>query len=188
MQRRSVLPLLASIPFILPHNAAAQKKLELLGIPLNGATREQVRHAFKAQGIKATREDPRYWHDTYSAQGVLDGATELAMGYLMSGQFAVASYTLPSYMDTQQVSRVIDMVASKYGRPTAVQGNYSLGPVTAVWTLGPSARIEVLREWPDTTTYLKLIDPPIFTQLKREMEDDRKAEVARKAKAQSKAF
>jgi len=188
MQRRFVLPLLASAPFFLPLNAAAQKKLEMLGIALNGASREQIQQAFKAQGIKATREDPKYWHDIYNAQPILEGATQLTMAYLVTGQFAIAAYTLPSQLDTQQVSRVVDMVAAKYGRPTTVRGNYAVGPVTASRNLGPSALIEVYREWPSTTTYINLIDPPILELLKREMEEDKKAAAEQKAKAQSKAF
>ena len=188
MQRRSFV-YTATVALFLPLRALAQQKsLEMPGVQLNGASREQIRQALRKQGVKALREDLAYWFDTYSAQGLLEGADELAMGYLTSGRFAVATYTLPSFMDVQQASRVAEMVSSKYGRPTAVRGNYGIGPATATWSLGSSARVEVFREWPNTTTYLRLSDPAAMEQMRSEMEEDRKAQAAQKAKAQSKSF
>ena len=91
-------------------------------------------------------------------------------------------------MDTEFVGKVINMVSSKYGRPSSQSGSYGLGPVTARWNLSQGMQIEVERGWPDTTTYLKFLDPVAFGQMQSEIETQKKAQESQKNKAQSKAF
>lgn len=172
-----------------PAQAAEPKSLELFGVTLKNAQRDHLRQAFKQNGLKATREDSSYWVDTYNAEGILDGATQFQAGYTSSdGKFAYAQYTFPGFMDTQLVGKVINMVATKYGRPSSQQGNYGLGEVSAKWNLGQSMQIVVSRGWPDTTTYLQFIDSPSHRQMKSEIEAEKTAQATQKAKAQSKAF
>lgn len=168
--------------------AADPKLLELFGVALKGASRDELRAVLKKQSLRPLQEDKNTWGDTYSAEGVLEGASELFVGYVRDDKFAYARYTFEAFMDTQLVEKVINTVSTKYGRPSSVQGSYSLGPVTAVWKLDKGGQIEVTRGWPDTTTYLRLIDSPAYAQMRAEMESDRKADAAQKAKAQSKAF
>ncbi len=191
MQRRSfIAATAAAIVFsALPALAADQKPLELFGVTLKGATRDQLRQVFKQNGLRATREENNYWVDTYDAQGVLEGASEFKAGYVSaSGKFAYAEYTFSGFMDTQLVAKVINMVATKYGRPSSQSGNYGLGQVTAKWNMGQGMQIEVSRGWPDTTTYLSFIDSSANSQMRAEIDAEKKAQVTQKAKAQSKAF
>ena len=169
--------------------AADQKQLELFGVALKGATRDQLRQSFKQNGLRVTREDNKYWVDTYNADGVLDGASEFQAGYVSaSGKFAYAQYTFSGFMDTQLVGKVINMVSTKYGRPSSQQGNYELGGVTAKWNMGQDMQIVVSRGWPDTTTYLQFIDSPSNRQMNAEIDAEKKAQATQQAKSQSKAF
>jgi hypothetical protein len=191
MFRRTFMAMLAVAVFAAAPSAstaADPKSLEIFGARLNGATRDQLRQVLKKHGLRVLKEDKNEWFDTYGAEAALEGASELAVGYVQADTFAIAEYTLPSFMDIQQVERVVSMIATKYGRPTSVRGNFGLGQVTATWKLGPNAEIEVARGWPNTTTYLRLIDPAARNQMVREMEAARKAQTEQKAKAQSKAF
>ncbi len=96
--------------------AADPRPLELFGVTLKGAARDQLRQVFKQNGLRATREENGYWVDTYDAHGVLEGASDFQAGYIVaSGKFAFAQYTFASFMDTQLVAKVIKMVATKYG-------------------------------------------------------------------------
>lgn len=169
--------------------AAEQKPLELFGVSIKGASRDQMRQAFKQGGLRSTREDRNYWIDTYDAQGVLDGASEFEAGYVSAtDKFAYSQYTFPGFMDTELVGKIISMVASKYGRTTSQSGSYGLGPVIARWSLAQGMQIEVSRGWPNTTTYLKFIDLTANAQMQNEIEAMKKSQESKKNKAQSGAF
>jgi hypothetical protein len=165
------------------------KQVELFGITLKNADREQLRQAFKQNGMKAVREDKLYWVDTYNAEGVLEGASEFSAGYVSAtGKFAFAEYKFAGFMDTQLVGKVISMVSVKYGRPSAQSGDYGLGPVTATWNIGQDMKIEVSRSWPDTTALLKFIDSAANKQMRVEIDAEMKTQERQKAKSQNKAF
>lgn len=191
MQRRLFIAATTAVIVVsaLPAAAAEQKALELFGVPLKGATRDQLREAFKQNGLRATREENNYWADTYNAQGVLDGASDFQAGYVAAtGKFAYARYTFPGFMNTQLVGKVINMVVTKYGRPSSENGSYGLGEVTAKWNMGQGMQIEVSRGWPDTTTYLSFTDSGAYKQMLAEIDAEKKAQAAQQVKAQSKAF
>lgn len=170
-----------------PGPAAAH--LELFGVPLKGATRDQLREALKRNGMRATREDDRYWLDFYDATDVLEGASEFYAGYVSAtGRFAFAQYEFPAFMDTRMVERVVNMVSTKYGAPSSVKGRYGLGEVQAWWNLEGGMEIEVSRGWPDTTTYLTFIDTAADAEMRSEIDAEKAAQERIKAEAQSHAF
>jgi hypothetical protein len=169
--------------------AAEPKSLELFGVTLKGTSRDQLRKAFKQNGLRPTREENGYWVDTYDTQGVLDGASQFQAGYVAAtGKFAYAQYTFNGFLDTQLVGKVINMVSTKYGRPSSQRGNYGLGEVSAKWNMGEGMQIEVSRGWPDTTTYLSFTDSSAYNQMRAEIDAEKQAQVTQQAKAQSKAF
>lgn len=147
MNRRVALLTIVAASLVYPLAlCAAPKKMELFGVSLKGVSREQLRQTLKQNGVSVLREDNRYWVDNYSAEGLLEEASVLAVGYVVaSGTFAYAEYTFPSHMDTKQVARIIDMVATKYGRPTSLKGYYGLGEVTARWNMGSGMEWRVSR-------------------------------------------
>lgn len=191
MQRRTfVVATGAAIVFSAPPSIAAERKpLELFGVALKGATRDQLRQAFKQHNLRATREDKNYWVDIYDAQGVLDGASQFRAGYVAADdKFAFAEYTFSGFMDTQLVGKVISMVVTKYGSPSSQSGNYGLGPVTAKWNMSQGMQIEVSRGWPDTTTLLKFSDSSGYSKMRAEIDAEKNAQERQQVEAQSKAF
>jgi len=192
MQRRKFLMVIGAIAAITLSGApvmAATPNIEMFGTTLKGAKRDQLRQVFKQGGMIPTREDGAYWVDLYDSNGVLNGAAQFAVGYVMkTDEFAYAQYTFPSTMNTGLVKEVIDLVASKYGQPSEKKGQYGLGSVTATWKVGKNMKIEVSRGWPDTTTYLSFVDIPSNKAMNAEMEDNNKKMQQQKAAAQSNAF
>lgn len=189
MKRRTFVLAFCAACVAIPVSAADTKSIELFGVTLKGASRDQLRKTFKQNSLKATREDDDYWVDKYNAQGVLDGASELAAGYVNASRtFAFAEYTFPAFMDSQLVGKIINMVAIKYGRPSSQNGNYELGSVNARWNVGQGMQIEVSRGWPDTTTYLRFSDTAAYSLMNAEINTEKKSQEQQKAKAQSKAF
>lgn len=163
--------------------------LQLFGVKVKGASRDQLRVAFKEGGLAATRENDRYWVDTYNPQGVMEGASAFSAGYLMNGRtFAYAEYEFRGFMNTELVTKVANMVINKYGPPSYHSGQEGLGAVTYKWNLPQGMLIQVQRGWPDTTTYLSFVDNAVFAEMKREQESDKQAAEKEKAKEQSKAF
>jgi hypothetical protein len=167
----------------------APTHLELFGVPLKGATRNQLREALKRHGMRATREDDRYWLDFYDATDVLEGASEFCAGYVSAtGRFDFAQYEFPAFMDTRMVERVVKMVSTKYGAPPSIKGRYGLGEVLASWNLEGGMEIEVSRGWPDTTTYLTFIDTAADAEMRSEIDAEKAAQERKKAEGQSHAF
>jgi len=163
--------------------------VELFGARLKNATRTQLRTAFGNSPLQAKREQDEYWVDLYNSGAALEGSSQLAVGYTHAeGQFAYAEYTFPSHMDTQQVQRVVEMVAAKYGKPGKFSGSVGLGNVEAVWQRGKDVTIKVYRGWPDTTTYLRFSDRDAEGRMNAEMKANDAAQTRQKAKAQSGAF
>ena len=109
-------------------------------------------------------------------------------GYTENSHFAMAEYTFPSSMNIGQVRHIIKMVSTKYGQPSSVNGDYRLGPVTAVWNVGDGMEVEVRRGWPNTTTYLDLIDVGARARMKRQLAMQSRQRQMQMAKAQSNAY
>ncbi len=75
------------------------------------------------------RENSNYWVDIYDPSSVLTDANELLFAYTFLGELAYAQYKFPSRMDSDQVTRIAEMVATKYERWNKVSGNPELGPL-----------------------------------------------------------
>lgn len=164
-------------------------QLELFGVQLKSATREQLREVFEAGGLQPVRVEDKYWVDTYSAAGVLDGASGFIAGYVgRTGTFAFAQYEFEGFMDTGLVTQVATMVTHKYGRASTRSGNEGLGPVTYTWKFPQGMTVSVSRGWPDTTTYLTFTDPVAHAEMRAEQEADKRAAERERAKAQTRAF
>lgn len=166
-----------------------RQSVELFGVPLKNAPRSTLRQAFLQAGVRTMRVEDGYWVDLYDPQGILDEATELAVGYVgATSRFAFAKYTFRSFMDTDQVRRIVKLVSTKYGAPSKQSGNYGLGAVRATWNLTDSMQIEVARDWPDTTTTLMYFDPKAYNQMKVEIDAQKEETHKGRSKAQNKAF
>jgi TPR repeat protein len=168
----------------------ANSPLKLFGVGLKGITRDQLEPVLTKAGLTPHNGHvgAKWWFDKYDVNGRLEGASELAVGYTSDNRFAFAEYTFPSIMIPDQVRRIIAMVKTKYGRPSSVNGPYGLGNVTAYWNVGDGMRVEVKRGWPNTTTYLDLIDVKAYAAMKQAMAKQKAKRGAKRAKKQSNAF
>ena len=171
------------------HSAQAAEPLSLFGTPLKGASRDTLRQTLEKAGLTPTRVDNSYFCDQYDTNGQLKGATKLTVCYTEDNNtFASAEYTFPAFMDTTLVQRVIDTVQTKYGRPSSLQGDVNLGGVTAKWNEPQGMQVRVARGWPDTTTYLDLLDVANDRKMHAQMKADAAAQQKKQAQSQSKAF
>jgi hypothetical protein len=163
--------------------------LELFGMKLKGATRDQLRQALQIGGLQPIRVDDRYWVDTYNPTSVLDGASAFSAGYTYKNNiFAYAEYTFDGFMDTTLVTKVANMVSNKYGRAVSHSGSDALGDVTYQWNFPQGMSIRVVRGWPDTTTYLTFLDQTTYAQMQAEQKNNQQSIEKAQANAQSRAF
>lgn len=168
---------------------AAPAALALFGTPLKDASRSELRQALIKAGLSPRRVDSSYFCDEYGVNGKLKGASQLTVCYTENdNHFASAEYTFPAFMDTQLVQKVIDTVKSKYGPPIAVSGDVGLGPVSAKWAMAQGMEIRVSRGWPDTTTYLDLVDKKNLDNMHKQMSAEKNAAIRQQAKKDSNAF
>lgn len=190
----AVTAIMATIPPLMANAADGPTKpassgIQVLGISITTATRDEARASLKQQAVPAKREDDRYWIDLYDARSVLDGASDLQVGYVMkTGRLAVLQYTFPAFMETGKVKEVAEMVTQKYGRPASSKGMVDLGPVEYVWNLSGGVRLSVSRGWPDTTVSMSYRITDAYRQMQAELAANERATTESTAKKQSHAF
>ncbi|MGE0106501.1 MAG: hypothetical protein AB7S53_05965 [Thiomonas sp.] len=168
---------------------AAPASLALFGTQLKGASRTELRQTLTKAGLRPQRVDSSYFCDEYGVNGKLKGASILTVCYTEGdNRFASAQYTFPGFMNMQLVQRVIETVKSKYGPPASMSGDIGLGPVSARWPMAQGMEIRVSRGWPDTTTYLDLVDEANLDKMHAQMQADKKAAIHQQAEKDSNAF
>ncbi len=147
--------------------------IEMFGVRLSTASRDLMRQALKTHGLKPIREDARYWVDVYDAKGLIPGASQFYIGYTAANQkLAFAEYAFPSFMDSRHMLQILTKVTAKYGQPHETVGDLSMGAYTARWRMTEGLLIEVVREWPETSTYLKFTNPAVDRDMKAELEQE----------------
>jgi hypothetical protein len=172
-----------------PSASSVGSPLSLFGTPLKGATRAVLRQTLQQAGLTPTRIDDNYYCDLYKTNGVPANSTELQVCYTEDNDaFASAQYTYPSFMDVNLVQRVVDTVSTKYGKPSSLVGNYGLGSVTARWIQPQGMEVRVTRGWPDTTTYLHLIDVANENKRQAQAKAAEEARQRRRALEDARAF
>jgi TPR repeat protein len=161
----------------------------LFGVPIRCATRGRLRQAVAHAGATPVREDGGFFYDLYKSGALLEGSSELQLGYTEAdAEFARAVYVFPSHVDAQQIVRVAEMVGIKYGKFQRRTGNVGLGPAAFEWRLKDGITLRVSRDWPDTTTYLEYLHPDRFAALKKELADAEARGKVKKSLSQSNAF
>ncbi len=162
--------------------------LMLFGASLKNATRSSLEASLQKAGLSAIQVGAQWWFDVYQVSGQLPGADKLSVGYTANNQFAIAEYEFPSFMDMGQVEKIITMTQDKYGPPGRQSGSPNLGNVTAIWNEGNGMQIRVWRGWPQTTTYLDLVDVSNYSKMKQQMQVQKEKEEAKQAQSHSNAF
>lgn len=169
----------ANTRFSAPNLGSAEQQIDdaswiqMFGVRLSSATREEMRQALHSQGMKVIREDARYWVDVYDAKGLLNGATKFYLGYAAaSQQLAFAEYAFANFMDNNHTAQIVKMVTAKYGPSAETVGQLDMGSYTARWRLSDGMQIQVVREWPETSTYLKFTNMQVESEMKAELEKE----------------
>jgi len=160
----------------------------LFNVLMNCADRDELRAAIKGVGATVIKENNNNWGDTYNSSNILQGTSQLYVGYEIKDSFAIAQYTFPANMDTQKVVEVKNFVANKYGEPTTSSGRINVGEVSYQWKLKDGISIEVSRGWPSTTTYLTFKNPKNYDAMKAEQKKQAEAKKAKEYEKQSNAF
>lgn len=187
MKKRLVF--LVATMIVLPYcTSAVAAPLKLFGIPLQGATRQTLEPALLHAGLTPIHVGPHWWYDSYHVHGQLPGASKLLVGYTQNNRFAVAEYIFPSFMNTEQVSKVMHMVEDKYGAPARQSGNIALGGVSATWDERNGMIIRVSRGWPSTTTYLQIENVARHQKMQTEMHQQNQQAQTVQAKVHANAF
>ncbi len=165
--------------------------MEKYGVRWSTAKRDPLRRALHAHGVKPLREDSRYWVDIYEGQALIPGAGQLYVGYTAATQqWVFAEYAFPNFMDNSHTQQMVNRVMAQYGPPYETAGQTDMGAYTARWRLSDGLHIQVVREWPETSTYLKFFNPDAHMEMKAELEQEfskrQKSKLAEGASTRSK--
>lgn len=163
-------------------------RLKLFGTSLQNPNRNTLESAIRKAGLIPIRQGSNYRCDDYKVTGQLGNASRLYVCYTQGERFAYAQYVFPAFMNVRLVKKVIAIVSDKYGKPESVNGDYSLGVVTAYWNFGSNEEIKIYRGWPSTSVYLNLINISNYRRFLYEFRKQKEEETAKKAKSQSNAF
>lgn len=166
-------------------------KTKLFGILIKCVYREELKDSVTISGgkekILILNKNHRDNVDIYDSATLLKGSSELEI-HTHKRRFVKARYTFPSHLDAEQLVRVRDFVANKYGNPTTSSGNPASGKASFEWRLVDGIILSVSRGWPDTTTYLTFTYPENYQAMQAEQERQRKEREAKEYRKQSNAF
>ena len=137
--------------------------LQMFGVRLSTATREEMRQAILREGLTVQREDEAFTEDIYDAPNLMPGLLQLKFTYARDGQkLAKVEYVFTTFLDNAHAGELMQRIESRFGRPLRVTGREESGPYHAVWRLPDLMEIFVGREWPQKTTYLKFFNVPVL--------------------------
>lgn len=171
-------------------HAFAAQPVELFGVPLSTAIRAKLCPALAKAGFIPLRKYLRghtfsadmlsfsfvplnpvglkghLRYDAYKTAGQLKGAYELAVGYTLSGRFAIAKYFIHGLYDHD----VLSMLKDKYGRPYSV---VRLGTLTgrSEYTWKEKNGIEIVLREGFSYTDLKYINVPEYNIRLRQIKE-----------------
>ena len=137
--------------------------LQMFGVRLSTATREEIRQAMRQEGLIAQREDTAFTEDIYDAPNLMPGLLQLKFSYARESQrLARVDYVFTTFMDNAHAGELMQRIQSRYGRPANISGREESGPYHAVWRLQDQMEVFVGREWPSKNTYLKFFNVAVL--------------------------
>ena len=144
--------------------APAVAAVELFGIDLAQATRDQLRGAVKNTGVRLVREagDDEFF-DTYEAQDLLPGARHLYLGFTKQDRrFAFAEYRFKGLEQPELLRRL----KLKYGEPQPSRSQF-MSDYHLRWRDGP-IHISLYSDWGSYATRLVYFEPQRLAVLRSE--------------------
>jgi hypothetical protein len=144
-------------------------EVELYGVKLKGANREDMRKALLQAGLTPSKNDKsNEWADYYEVNGQFADAYGLCTAFDPStGEFAFATYLFPLTDDLGHTKRLYDVFLGKYGEPESADGHVELGAATVKWQ-DPSGQwgITLRRNWPVVESSVWYANWPVFDRYK----------------------
>ena len=149
----------------------AGQALELFGIDLESANRDELRNAVKQAGVVLIREGgDDEWFDLYDSSSVLDGSSRLYLGFVkQSGLFAFAEYEFNG-LDAEPM---LGNLTAKYGNANVRKGFY-ISDQSYYWQLD-GIEIRLHSDWQNYKTRLSYIMPANLISLQTEQAAANKA-------------
>lgn len=144
--------------------ASSAQAVELFGVELAQASRDQLRGAIKNAGVKLVREagDDAFF-DTYEADSLMPGAKFLYLGFTKKDrQFAFAEYRFSGLSNEPLLQRL----KQKYGQPQRAKPRF-FSDYRYRWTDG-SIEINLYSDWSSYATRLVYFNIQNLTELRAE--------------------
>ena len=140
------------------HPAAA---LELFGVTLESATRDELRAAVNRAGLVLVSEGGEdKWYDLYDSSEVLEGSSRFYLGFVKQDQrFAFAEYEFTG-LEREQMLRDLTL---KYGA-AEVQGGRFISDRSYRWRR-EGIEIELTSDWQNYRTRLIYVMPANMADL-----------------------
>ena len=135
--------------------------LELFGVTLESATRDELRAAVTQAGLVLTSESGEdRWYDLYDSSGALEGSSRFYLGFVKRDQrFAFAEYEFPG-LQRKQLLRDLTL---KYGAPE-IQGGRFISDRRYRWRR-EGIEIELSGDWQNYKTRLIYMMPANMADL-----------------------
>lgn len=141
--------------------------VDLFGVNLAQATRDQLRNAVKNAGVKLVRQaGDDTFYDVYESAEILHGSNRLYLGFVKGdNRFAFAEYEFPGLQQPEMQRRLV----AKYGQPTVNSGKFMTDKVY-LWQID-SVRIRLHADWSMHKTRLVYFIPAALEQLHGEQKN-----------------
>jgi hypothetical protein len=137
--------------------------LQMYGVRLSTATREEMRRAIRKQGLVAEREDEAFEEDIYEASHLMPGLLQLKFTYTREGQkLARVDYVFAAFSDNAHAGELTHRVQKRFGRAAKVTGHEEGGPYHAMWRLPDQIELFVGRAWPQKNSYMKFFNVAVM--------------------------
>lgn len=145
--------------------AAPLQAIELFGIPLDSALRDNFRSAVKKSGAKLLSEAGKdAFYDTYEGSALLHNAQRLYLGFVKQDQrLAFVEY---EFSGLQQPVMLLALLTRKYGKPRQQAGKF-LSDFNYQWTVD-GIEIRLYQDWAAYKTRLSYNRPQALKTLQVE--------------------
>lgn len=161
----SGLAMLVMVIFILFGTSYAEKiaieDMELFGVKLKSATREELHQALLKAGLTVSRGyESADWTDCYDVNGKFTDAKQLVSTFDDStGEFVRAFYYFAGPRTAEDVQRISGLLSEVYGPPTREKVDSETGRGGFIWESG-AWRIGVMLSMPEQEVAVMYLNRP----------------------------
>jgi len=136
-----------------------ENSTQLFGVVLKCADRAQLRQAIKQAGAEARFESRAHRGDAYLSHHLMEGSSELRVGYTKDHAFATAKYVFPEKWDMNLITKLKKQLQLEMGKPDQTHGGLSKAQVLYKWQMVDGIEINLYRDRSERMTYLSYTFP-----------------------------